>query len=310
MLLSEILKKSNLEYSSTNEINYQNIDVIDITRDTRQVKKGSLFIAVIGVKVDGHDLINEAIEKGASVIIHSKDIKDIKDNPVVESVLLAPIKAIPVLGDLIDSSTNKLLNDFQQKKEQELLDVILQDDHSITSEMVNDVEFIINFARAKEAVQRLATTDKVEYFGNLIRNGYLQGKHIDGSIFDEYIHILNTMSYREIQYLVEYKKYCEDSSKRGKSTKHINGRTYSNKYESFCNEYSKQIKVSPGEVDYVFLHIKQTGFIEEEFETESGDVDENDNTFDSLDVESKGYYITKEFLDFYEMVLKRNENNG
>ena len=32
---------------------------------------------------------------------------------------------------------------------------------------------------------------------------------------------------------------------------------------------------------------------EEEFETESGDVDENDNTFDSLDVESKGYYITK-----------------
>ena len=190
------------------------------------------------------------------------------------------------MGDLIDSSTNKLLNDFQQKKEQELLDVILQDDHSITSEMVNDVEFIINFARAKEAVQRLATTDKVEYFGNLIRNGYLQGKHIDGSIFDEYIHILNTMSYREIQYLVEYKKYCEDSSKRGKSTKHINGRTYSNKYESFCNEYSKQIKVSPGEVDYVFLHIKQTGFIEEEFETESGDVDENDNTFDSLDVES------------------------
>ena len=223
---------------------------------------------------------------------------------------MAPIKAIPVLGDLIDSSTNKLLNDFQQKKEQELLDVILQDDHSITSEMVNDVEFIINFARAKEEVQRLATTDKVEYFGNLIRNGYLQGKHIDGSIFDEYIHILNTMSYREIQYLVEYKKYCEDSSKRGKSTKHINGRTYSNKYESFCNEYSKQIKVSPGEVDYVFLHIKQTGFIEEEFETESGDVDENDNTFDSLDVESKGYYITKEFLDFYEMVLKRNENNG
>lgn len=54
-------------------------------------------------------------------------------------------------------------------------------------------------------MQRLATTDKVEYFGNLIRNGYLQGKHIDGSIFDEYIHILNTMSYREIQYLVEYK---------------------------------------------------------------------------------------------------------
>ena len=149
--------------------------------------------------------MNEKLEMAKNSLYNANEIKDIKENPVVESVLLAPIKAIPVFGDLIDSSTNKLLNDFQQKKEQELLDVILQDDHSITSEMVNDVEFIINFARAKEAVQRLATTDKVEYFGNLIRNGYLQGKHIEGSIFDEYIHILNTMSYREIQYLVEYK---------------------------------------------------------------------------------------------------------
>ena len=79
MVLSEILKKSNLDYTSTNEIDYTKIDVIDITRDTRQVVNGGLFIAVIGLKVDGHDLISEAIEKGAKVIIHSKDIEDIKE---------------------------------------------------------------------------------------------------------------------------------------------------------------------------------------------------------------------------------------
>ena len=253
--------------------------------------------------------MNQKIEVTKNSLHNANEMRDIKENPIIESVLWAPIKAIPVLGDLLDSSINKRLNDFQQKKEQELLDVILQDKHSITSEMVNDVEFIINFARTREAVQRLATTDKIEYFGNLIRNGYLQSEHIDGSIFDEYIHILNTMSYREIQYLIEYKKYCEDSSKQGKSKKYINGKIYSNKYGTFCHEYSKRINVSPREVDYVFLHIKQTGFIEEEFETESGDVDQTDNTLDPLGVESTGYYITKEFLNFYEMVLKRNEND-
>ena len=77
--------------------------------------------------------MNEKLEMAKNSLYNANEIKDIKENPVVESVLLAPIKAIPVLGDLIDSSTNKL-------------DVILQDDHSITSEMVNDVEFIINFA--------------------------------------------------------------------------------------------------------------------------------------------------------------------
>ena len=41
--------------------------------------EGSLFIAVIGLKVDGHDLINDAIEKGSKVIVHSKDISDVKE---------------------------------------------------------------------------------------------------------------------------------------------------------------------------------------------------------------------------------------
>ena len=79
MLLSKLLSNSNLAYIATNKVDYENIDVKDITRDTREVVDGSLFIAVIGAKVDGHDLINSAIEKGAKVIIHSKDITDIKE---------------------------------------------------------------------------------------------------------------------------------------------------------------------------------------------------------------------------------------
>ena len=63
MLLSELLKSSKLYFSSTNEVDYSNIEVKDITRDTRQVVEGSLFIAVIGVKVDGHDLIDEAVKR-------------------------------------------------------------------------------------------------------------------------------------------------------------------------------------------------------------------------------------------------------
>ena len=82
MLLSELVCNSKLKYSCTNEIDYTKIEIKDITRDTRQVIDGSMFIAVIGVKVDGHDLINEAIEKGAKAIIHSKEINDIKDDPI------------------------------------------------------------------------------------------------------------------------------------------------------------------------------------------------------------------------------------
>ncbi|MEQ6165974.1 UDP-N-acetylmuramoyl-L-alanyl-D-glutamate--2,6-diaminopimelate ligase [Ekhidna sp. MALMAid0563] len=40
-----------------------------ITFDSRKVEKGSLFVAVEGLTVDGHDFIHGAIEKGARVIV-------------------------------------------------------------------------------------------------------------------------------------------------------------------------------------------------------------------------------------------------
>lgn len=51
-----------------------NSEVSDITADSREVKKGSLFICLEGVHVDGHDYATVAADRGASVIIASKEI--------------------------------------------------------------------------------------------------------------------------------------------------------------------------------------------------------------------------------------------
>ena len=45
------------------------IEISDIACDSRKVKPESLFVAVKGYDVDGHDYIEEAIEKGASAIL-------------------------------------------------------------------------------------------------------------------------------------------------------------------------------------------------------------------------------------------------
>ena len=107
--------------------------------------------------------------------------------------------------------------------------------------------------------------------------------------FDEYLNILSTMSYREIQYLVDYKKFCEQSAAKSKSLK-TRGHTYNNKWYSFSKEYAKTQGLTIPELYSIFIRLKQTGFLEEEYETESG--------------EGSGFFITKSFLDFYDMVLK------
>lgn len=44
--------------------------------DSREVKKGDTFICIIGNELDGHDFIDDAINNGASVIFHSKPLKN------------------------------------------------------------------------------------------------------------------------------------------------------------------------------------------------------------------------------------------
>lgn len=60
------------------------IEITDIFYDSRKVIKDSLFYAMIGASVDGHDYIESAIEKGASCVIVSKDVDINSDVTVIK----------------------------------------------------------------------------------------------------------------------------------------------------------------------------------------------------------------------------------
>ena len=53
----------------------KNIKISDLTSDSREVKKNSLFFAIKGKNYDGFNFVNEAIKKGAAAIISSKKLK-------------------------------------------------------------------------------------------------------------------------------------------------------------------------------------------------------------------------------------------
>ncbi|MGF7058806.1 UDP-N-acetylmuramoyl-L-alanyl-D-glutamate--2,6-diaminopimelate ligase [Brassicibacter mesophilus] len=83
MKLSKLI--SELEIVSIN--GETDIDINSINHDSRKVIQGSLFIAIKGFKVDGHDYILEAISNGARAIIVDKKIiinSDIKDITIIE----------------------------------------------------------------------------------------------------------------------------------------------------------------------------------------------------------------------------------
>lgn len=234
--------------------------------------------------------MNEDMEIKKIELQNANDLLDIKGNPVVDGVLLSFVKAIPIIGDMVDSSINSILEDFQNKKEKEFIDVILQKDNKITSEQVNDVEFIVNYARTLEAVKRLANNDKVKYYGNLICNGYLSEGKIQNDEFEEYVSILNDLSYREIQYLIFFAEY----EKKSRQCLVHTG------WSKFEEEFKKEFHVR--NVYEIFERIKRTGFIIERFETEDGEVD--NEQVSGLDIKGIGFEVSGDFQRFSRIVLE------
>jgi len=51
-----------------------NVEISGIAYDSRKVKNGSLFICIIGSKVDGHEYISEAIKNGAKALLVQKNM--------------------------------------------------------------------------------------------------------------------------------------------------------------------------------------------------------------------------------------------
>ena len=138
----------------------------------------------------------EIIESAKLDLQNIDTIIDTKHNPVV-SAFISSIKTVPYIGDLIDDSLEYTLTDFQSKKQQQLLEAINNAPAGIvTSEMVNDVEFIMSFAKTRNAVNKLLNGDKVKFYGNLLVNGYLSER--DKISTDEFEEYLESVSYTHL----------------------------------------------------------------------------------------------------------------
>ena len=76
MKLKEILVNCNLDEI----IGKKDLDIADVSFDSRKVIEGTLFFAVKGTQSDGHDYIDMAVEKGAKAIVCERLPKSLNEN--------------------------------------------------------------------------------------------------------------------------------------------------------------------------------------------------------------------------------------
>jgi len=105
-LLRDILYKVRLEsVKGSTEVTVENI-----TFDSRQVAKGTLFVAVKGTQVDGHNFIQQAIEKGAVAVVceNMSDNISVSDTCTIIIVKDSSEALSFIAGNFYDNPSEKL----------------------------------------------------------------------------------------------------------------------------------------------------------------------------------------------------------
>ncbi len=69
MLLHELLQNADISYQNQLTEKEKNIQITDISFDTRTVTKGSLFVCIKGIRSDRHEYISQALQNGAAAIV-------------------------------------------------------------------------------------------------------------------------------------------------------------------------------------------------------------------------------------------------
>lgn len=83
----------------------QDPEITSIEMDSREVKKGSLFVCVKGYTVDGHDFAQKAVENGAAAIVAEREV----DVNVPVIIVRQSLRALSVLSDAFYGQPTKKL---------------------------------------------------------------------------------------------------------------------------------------------------------------------------------------------------------
>lgn len=221
----------------------------------------------------------------------------IADNGVkITNLFLKSIaESIPFLGPLMSESFELIFEEFQNSKKNELVEIITNNKDNITSDMVSNNEFIINTAKTFEMVKRLSTNDKVKYYANIICNGYFkEGEAVTSDDFDEYISILNDVSYREIIFLTEFAKVARFDKERIVE-------------KDALQDYINTMKKSFPDINSLFVlkRLERTGFVNDI--SVNANVEGNTlfiNTPQNGREDSMKFRLSNEYDSFEKVVLK------
>lgn len=151
----------------------KNIEITSVERDSRQIKDGSLFLAIKGERADGHDYINMCFDKGAVCAVCEKPPQNAsKPYILVESTLNAVKKIAKAYREKFDIPIVGVSGSVGKTSTKEMLYAVLSQKyrtHKTQGNLNNELGVPLTLLSMQEDAQAAVIEMGISDFGEMTR---------------------------------------------------------------------------------------------------------------------------------------------
>ncbi|MGB9678279.1 MAG: Mur ligase family protein, partial [Candidatus Ratteibacteria bacterium] len=217
MKIKELIK----DIKKKKVFNLNNFEVKGIAYDSRKIKENYVFVAIRGTKQDGHNFINEAIERGAKCVIVSKR-PSILPADITEVLVENTKKTLSEIANIYYDFPSKKLNvvgitGTNGKTTTSFIIKEILNENKTKAGLIGTIFYEIGERKIISTNTTPESLDLLEMFSEMLKNGCKwvvmevsshgsEQKRIEGIDFDAGI-FTNIASHEHLDYHKTFKNY-------------------------------------------------------------------------------------------------------
>ncbi len=215
--------------------------IYNVSIDSRNIKKNTLFIAIKGERFDGHDFIDDVVKKGAcAVIINEKNFKYLSE---VEIPVITVKDTTRALGDIAKIWRSKLkakvigiTGSAGKTTTKEILAALLYEKFNVNKTVANNNNHIgvpLTILSTNEKHNVLVAELGTNHFGEI---------PYTASITSPDLALITNIGDSHLEFLKNRKGVLKEKSALLKETINCGGKVFINNDDKLLKEFGKKIK--------------------------------------------------------------------
>ncbi|MFP5111844.1 hypothetical protein ACSU64_05630 [Bacillaceae bacterium C204] len=172
-------------------------------------------------------------------------------NKYSQNTLLKGLVQIVPYGGLVDSVLTSSYNNILIARSKTFFDELGLGNIEITPELIKNEDFLHSYFTTYKAALYTKHREKIRFFARLLKNGMISEVIDDVEVYDDYLKILDELTYREIYILYTLKGF-EDITNYTDSKE-------LNHWQEFSSKITNDLSITEEELRLFLMRLMRTG---------------------------------------------------